>query len=121
MTHLFAPLFSCRLCACIRVTSLAPAHTGSTLVLLVAVLATVHAAKSKKKSSKPTKLDVAPELLALYKSRADKCDFFVSPQGKNSSPGTDIAAPFKTLSCAINPDCNQALEASAATSFFLRC
>eukprot|EP00039_Didymoeca_costata_P008110 m.108189 g.108189 ORF g.108189 m.108189 type:complete len:348 (+) comp13953_c0_seq7:44-1087(+) len=50
-------------------------------------------------------------LRALYKSRSDQCDFFVSTDGTDSNDGSSLEEPFKTVQCACDPGCNHDLQA----------
>ena len=39
-----------------------------------------------------------------------KCDYFVSPSGKDDATGTELDAAFLTLNCACSPECNKELQ-----------
>ena len=46
----------------------------------------------------------------LYEARKNLCDFFVSPFGDDINAGDEYMHAFQTLSCAMNPECNSAID-----------
>lgn len=102
-----------------------------TTLAFAAVL--VHAGPPKMTEAQRALYDARKSLLAVLvqcvgvvlslrerDSRKGGCDFFVSPQGRDTDYGTDYTHALLTLGCALDPTCNDGIQSGVGSHCYTR-